>query len=124
MPRYAILLIAAAAALAGLAPANAQQPQRQPQARPCVAIRQVCEQAGFALNGARDGAGLVVHCIRPIMTGMPQPRRATRPLPAVDPTLIDACRARNPGFGLPKAPALRAPNEEEAAPQEEPAPPQ
>jgi hypothetical protein len=33
------------------------------------------------------------------MRGMPQPRTASRPLPQIDPQVVEACRARNPGFG-------------------------
>jgi hypothetical protein len=71
--------------------------------RPCAALRQVCVQAGFVPQGARAGEGLVVDCIRPIMQGIPQPPRATKPLPAVDPQLVEACRAQNPNFGMANA---------------------
>jgi len=108
MPRYSILLAAALTSLS-LAPAGAQ-PQ---QPRACAAIRQVCLQAGFVLNGARAGEGLVVDCIRPIMQDTRQPRRATRPLPAVDPALVEACRAQNPSFGMGDA---RAPLPTRTAP--------
>jgi hypothetical protein len=157
MPRYSILL-AAAVSLIGLAPATAQMqapppqtqpppsqmqppPQAQPPARPvgpCRAVRLTCEQAGFVRQGRRDGLGIVTDCIRPIMTGTPQRRRAARPLPPIDPALVAACRARNPNFGMPRprnaqppapgaapqmAPPPGAPNEQEETPQEEdPAP--
>jgi hypothetical protein len=148
MARYPILLIAAATSLATLTAADAQQQQPQGPPRPCLAIRQVCLQAGFVLNGARAGEGLVVDCIRPIMQGTPQPRRATKPLPAVDPALVEACRAVNPSFGMgngqpprgaprngpplatpgaapPGAPPPGAPPPDEPGqpPQEEPPPP-
>jgi hypothetical protein len=45
----------------------------------------------------------LVDCIRPLMQGIPQPRRATKPLPAVDPQLVEACRAQNPNFGMANA---------------------
>jgi hypothetical protein len=124
MRRHTFLFAAVTTSIAGLAPAIAQ-PAQQPQARPCAAIRQVCVQAGFALNGARAGEGLVVDCIRPIMQGTPQPKRATKPLPAVDPALIEACRARNPNFGMPAAQGPRnrppgQPNAPGAAPRAAP----
>jgi hypothetical protein len=105
-------------------PAIAQQ-QQQPPSRPCIAIRQVCVQAGFVLKGAPNGEGLVIHCIRPIMQGTPQPKRATKPLPAVDPALIEACRARNPNFGMATAQGPRngppqRPNAPGASPQAAP----
>ncbi|HEY4918940.1 MAG TPA: hypothetical protein VII40_02445 [Xanthobacteraceae bacterium] len=110
MPRLSFLPALVATAIAGLAPAIAQQPQQpqQPPPRPCAAIRQVCLQAGFVMNGARAGEGLIVDCIRPIMQGTPQPGRASKPLPAVDPALIEACRAQNPGFGMRNAQAPQA----------------
>jgi len=113
MPRHStlpatlpkMLLAVLAPAIASLAPALAQQ---QPPPRPCAAIRQVCLQAGFVRNGARAGEGLVIDCIRPIMQGMPQRVRASKPLPALDPALIEACRAQNPNFGMGNAQAPQA----------------
>jgi class 3 adenylate cyclase len=67
--------------------------------KPCIEIRTACEQAGFAPGGVREGSGIFVDCIRPIMQGMPQPRSASRPLPQVDPQVVAACRLRNPRFG-------------------------
>jgi class 3 adenylate cyclase len=66
---------------------------------PCRHIRLACEQAGFVFGALRDGSGLQVDCVRPIMRGTPQPRTASRPLPQIDPQIVDACRARNPMFG-------------------------
>src|SRR6202045_4483119 len=86
-------------------------PRRSPDLRPpppCAAIRQVCLNAGFVMNGARAGEGLIVDCVRPIMQGTPQPARASKPLPAVDPALVEACRAQNPGFGMRNAQAPQA----------------
>jgi hypothetical protein len=128
MARYTFLLAVLTTSIAGLAPAIAQQPPR-----PCAAIRQVCLQAGFVLNGARVGEGLFIHCINPIMQGRAQPTRATKPLPGVDPALIEACRARNPKFGMrdaqapqPMGPRNRPPQAapgtapQDAPPQDEP----
>lgn len=95
--RRAEICIAAFALLVAAGSAAAQQPL----ARPCAALRQVCMQAGFVPQGARAGEGLIVDCIRPIMQGIPQPPRASKPLPAVDPQLVEACRAQNPNFGMP-----------------------
>jgi hypothetical protein len=104
MPRISVLPALIATAIAGFAPAIAQQPQQPQQApRPCAAIRQVCLQAGFVQNGARAGEGIVVDCIRPIMMGTAQRPKAAKPLPAVDPALVEACRARNPNFGMGNA---------------------
>jgi class 3 adenylate cyclase len=66
---------------------------------PCAQIRQACELAGFVQGAMRDGSGLQVDCIRPIMRGTPQPVWAPRPLPHVDPHIVEACRARNASFG-------------------------
>jgi len=98
MRRSRICIAAVAALVAGTTAATAQGLPK-----PCAALRQVCVQAGFVPQGARAGEGLVVDCIRPLMQGIPQPRRATKPLPAVDPQLVEACRAQNPNFGMANA---------------------
>jgi hypothetical protein len=51
------------------------------------------------MGGARNGDGIQVDCIRPIMLGIAQPRNATKPLPQLDPQIVAACKARNPDFG-------------------------
>jgi class 3 adenylate cyclase len=68
-------------------------------AAPCVQIRLVCEQAGFVQGAARDGNGIQIDCILPIMLGTRQPRWAIKPLPAIDPQVVAACKARHPTFG-------------------------
>ena len=68
----------------------------------CGQIAAACESAGFVRGAAREGAGLKVDCINPIMQGTPQPPRASKPLPQVDPQLVADCRASNPRFGQPR----------------------
>src|SRR5215472_13209291 len=70
---------------------------------PCGQIMAACESAGFVRGAGREGAGLRVDCINPIMQGTPQPPRASRPLPQVDPQLVADCKASNPRFGQPKS---------------------
>ena len=132
----------------GAAPALAQQPMQGPQgqqqmqgqqgpqgqqqmqgpaARPCAAIRTICAQAGFIPQGARAGEGLVVDCIRPIMQGIPQPQRASKALPAIDPQIVEACRAQNPNFGMGNAAQQQGPGMQQGprmqqAPGQPPAP--
>jgi hypothetical protein len=77
--------------------------QAQPPKGPCQQIRAACQGAGFAQGGAKAGNGLLVDCINPIMQGIAQRPKATKPLPQVDPQIVAACKARNPNFGLPKA---------------------
>ncbi len=50
-------------------------------------------------GGARTGDGIQLDCVRPIMLGSAQPRRATKPLPQIDPQTVAACKDRNPDFG-------------------------
>jgi hypothetical protein len=101
-------------------PRDSSDPQHAPTASehpsvvdikaPCVQIRMACEQAGFAYGGVREGSGLQVDCIRPIMRGIPRPPWARRPLPQVDPQIVEACRARNASFGeMPLQPLQRGP---------------
>jgi len=72
---------------------------------PCAKIRAACEGAGFAPGAAREGIGLQIHCMMPIMQASAQAPGARRPLPKVDPQLVADCRASNARFG----PALRPP---------------
>jgi hypothetical protein len=68
--------------------------------KPCAQIRASCTQAGFVPNGANTGVGIIVDCIRPIMAGTPQRKRATKPLPQIDPQVVVACKNQNPNFGM------------------------
>ena len=54
--------------------------QAQPAAidAPCAQISAACEQAGFIYGRFKSGRGLELHCIRPIMAGMPQPPKPRR----------------------------------------------
>jgi hypothetical protein len=122
------------AALAALLAASGTAAAQQGLSRSCAALRTVCVQAGFVPQGARAGEGLVVDCIRPLMQGIPQPRRATKPLPAVDPQLVEACRTQNPNFGMANAaqqqrgpqqppPSAQPPQNAPGEPAEAPPPP-
>jgi lipoprotein-anchoring transpeptidase ErfK/SrfK len=68
----------------------------------CRQIRLACENAGFAQGAAREGIGLQVHCIMPIMQARAQPPIARMPLPSVNPQLVADCKASNPNFGQPR----------------------
>jgi N-acetylglucosamine-6-sulfatase len=87
---------------------------------PCGDVTAACERAGFARGNARGGAGLQLDCIDPIMQGVDQPRRASRPLPPVDPKVVAACKASHPEFGQakgrPAEPAVQAPPASPPAP--------
>jgi N-acetylglucosamine-6-sulfatase len=72
--------------------------------RPCQQIAAACREAGFVQGGAPDGSGVLADCVQPIMQGTAQPRRASKPLPRVDPQLVAACKAANPGFGESRVP--------------------
>jgi hypothetical protein len=136
MRRPGTCVAALAALIVGTTAATAQQGGGG-LPRPCAALRHVCVQAGFVPQGARAGEGLMVDCIRPIMQGIPQPQRATKPLPAIDPQLVEACRAQNPNFGMVNAtqqqqrtqqrmqqpPTLQAPPQMGPPPQDAPAEP-
>jgi hypothetical protein len=99
--RNQIVRFRALSTIGGLVAAFASPPVHAQPIGPCVQIRIACEQAGFVLGGARQGNGLLVDCIRPIMQGMPAPN-ASRPPPPIDPQLVAACNARNPFFGQPR----------------------
>jgi hypothetical protein len=73
---------------------------------PCAKITAACTQAGFFPNGAKTGVGIEVDCIRPIMASTPQRAQATKALPQVDPQVVQACRERNPQFGMDGGPVV------------------
>jgi hypothetical protein len=79
--------------------ANSFAQSTQEKEGPCKQIEQVCEKAGFVKGEAKEGYGLWVDCIDPIMKGVSQPAKAKKPLPAVGGDLISACKAKNPSFG-------------------------
>ena len=98
---------------APLAPAQEQERQTEaanssaavpPKNRPCEQISAACDNAGFVMGNAKEGNGRAADCIVPIMKGTLQPRKASLPLPQIDPQVVAACRERNPNFGqLPKS---------------------
>ncbi len=60
----------------------------------CEQIKTACRNAGFIRGGgARDG--LLLACFNPIVHGTTRPRAASIPLPAINPQLVNACRAGN-----------------------------
>ena len=79
-------------------PAQAAATQPVPW-HPCARIRVACTHAGFLPNGAKRGLGIMLDCIRPIMTETPQRKQATKPLPQIDPQVVAACKERSPNFG-------------------------
>ena len=68
---------------------------------PCAQIRAACQGAGFIQGAAREGIGLQIHCIMPIMQASAQPLTARKPLPKVNPRLVADCKAMNVRFGQP-----------------------
>jgi hypothetical protein len=74
---------------------------------PCKQIEEACEKAGFVKGEAKEGYGLWVDCIDPIMKGTAQPSKAKKPLPAVAADLISACKTKNPNFGQGHAAAAK-----------------
>jgi hypothetical protein len=66
---------------------------------PCEQIVAACKSAGFVEGDYKEGYGLHVDCIDPIMRGTKQPAKAVKPLPAVSPELITACKQKHPDFG-------------------------
>jgi hypothetical protein len=75
---------------------------RAEEKKPCLKIKEACEQAGFKQGAAGEGVGLQVDCIRPIMDNAPQKASAGKPLPTVDAAIVAACKTKNPEFGKPR----------------------
>jgi hypothetical protein len=96
--RQARMQIGAFVCLLALAIA-APSPAQNVRGGACGEIRGACRDAGFTAGGRRQGAGLMADCVAPIMQAKAQPKRASRPLPQVDPQLVADCKAANPTFG-------------------------
>ena len=79
-------------------------PRRPSEQGPCEQIRAACQGAGFVQGAARDGIGLQIHCMMPIMQASAQPPTARRPLPKVAPQLVADCKASHARFGPPLRP--------------------
>ncbi len=99
MRRLSVIVVSAVLIALGTFAAQAQPAPKGN--GPCRQIRAACEQAGFKQGGLKEGNGLVVDCVRPIVQGTP-PRPNALALPQVDPQLVDSCKQRNPNFGIPK----------------------
>ncbi len=112
-----LLAVGLAPPLAALAAKGAAK-QAAKQEGPCGDVTAACERAGFA-RGAGGGAGLRVDCVNPIMQGTSQPKKASKPLPQVDPQVVAACKSSNPAFGQGKAPPVQP----VAQPAPQPVPP-
>jgi hypothetical protein len=120
-------------------PAGLRSRASYPNYGPCGEVKAVCRRAGFVSGGARAGIGLALDCVRPIIEGRPQPARAIRPLPQINPRLIAACRAslggalgpsqqpepgyRAPSYGARTQPGYATPPRRYGAPPEEQATP-
>jgi len=98
-------------ALAGSSAALADQPAGTQKAAtttgqkasgPCEEIESACKSAGFVQGDAKQGNGLWVDCIDPIMQGAKQPAKATKSLPSVSAQTVAACKQKNPKFGEQK----------------------
>src|SRR5262245_1993478 len=75
-------------------PSNAQQAHG-----PCQQVRETCRAAGFTPGGAKEGTGILIDCITPIMRGTTQRPKATKPLPQIDVQVVQACKSATPDFG-------------------------
>ena len=84
--------------------AVAQSPTKMPNQPPgpCQKIADACRGAGFIKGDWKKGDGLWRDCVDPIMQGQAAAPGATKPLPAVDPGLISACKAKHPKYGAGK----------------------
>jgi hypothetical protein len=67
----------------------------------CAQIYQACQNAGFIVGEAKEGKGLWMDCVDPIMQGIP-PKKSVLPLPSVSPQVVASCKAKHPRFGSGK----------------------
>ena len=79
----------------GISQAAATEKQSK---NPCHQIEQSCKSAGFVYGESKEGKGIMRDCVNPIMQS--KPAAGSIPLPAVDPNVVSACKAKNPKFGV------------------------
>ena len=89
------------------AQASAQTAQMAPSStpsllRPCEQITHACLDAGFANGTAKEGNGILADCIVPIIQAKAQRRKASIPLPKIDPQVVESCKVKNPRYGHPE----------------------
>ena len=89
------------------AQANTQAAQKAPSSapsllRPCEQITHACLDAGFANGTAKEGNGILADCIVPIIQAKAQRRKASIPLPKIDPQVVESCKVKNPRYGHPE----------------------
>jgi len=84
--------------------------------QPCEQIKTACLHAGFVPGGASSGNGLLRDCIDPILQGRARSRKSGKSAPQVDPQVVAACQAQNPGFGQPKSAGAAAPASQNTTP--------
>jgi hypothetical protein len=89
-------IVAVTLALSSAATTSAFAQQGQPE--PCEQIKSACQSAGFIQGDAKQGKGLWMDCVNPIMQGKTAPH-AVLAVPSVSPSLISACKAKRPKFG-------------------------
>ncbi len=68
---------------------------------PCKQIKEACEKAGFVKGEAKEGKGLWMDCIDPVVQGTTA-KKSVLPLPSIDPSIIAACKKNHPKFGSGK----------------------
>jgi hypothetical protein len=91
------LKVACALSIAFCSIALAQQSGKAPGA--CQKIADACRSAGFVKGDWKKGDGLWRDCVDPIMQGKTSAPGGTKPLPAVDGSLVSACKAKHPKYG-------------------------
>ena len=67
---------------------------------PCKMLEISCVASGFSKGDWKKGNSLWSDCLNPISQGIAKVPGATRPLPPVDPTLVAACKAQHPKYGM------------------------
>jgi len=93
-------VVSLALATSALAQAPAAKSNEPP--GPCKEIANACRNAGFIKGDWKKGDGLWRDCVDPIMQGKTSAPGGTKPLPAVNASLVSACKAKHPKYGSGK----------------------
>jgi hypothetical protein len=93
--------------LAALALSLVSQAEEKVKAPHCKAIAKSCKDAGFKAGDWKNGDGLVMHCLNPILGRPLGPKapamKAGLTVPVVSASDVQACLSENPNFGKGKS---------------------
>ena len=73
MKKVILTLLALSLAIPAAFAENTTVPKGEGKDHPCMKIEQACNAAGFVKGRAKEGKGLIVNCMKPLLAGKSVP---------------------------------------------------